>query len=165
MEALLLELITKRITEIVKSIYDNRQQFVVWDQPYVYEDLNKPHTNLVLNISDIEECKVYSVEKLLTHKCFQSFKKCYGCPIKIERHIITMQPTIQTIDDTLQYITASTWAKKFSVFLDGTLFNFPNKTLSVHFINSNEYVIHVCDKNKNGKLTLLYYQLRDYLEQ
>lgn len=165
MEHLFLDYIKEKITHIIDTRYSNRNSIIVWNDPYVYEDLDQPTINLRIDNEDTSECRVYSVAHLLQHDVFHSFKSAFGCPIRISGYTITLEPILNEFDNIIDYLEVHLVSKdnsKISIYLDGNLFNYPNKLISLNFINKNEYVIHLYDKDIDNKKTFINYIFKDY---
>lgn len=160
MDILFFKLIKERINDIFINSYNNRQRFIIWDKPYIYEDLTKPHTNITLELDETREFRAYSVQKILSQqKCI---KKYYNCPIKIDGYVLSVEPMVTCFEDHIKCISAHLWTQKITVYIDGLLFNVPNMVLSMNFINYDEYVVHICSKDETGKLTILHHLFKHY---
>lgn len=140
--------IVKNFIQFIKDKLDTPFQLpALYDDPFIFEDADPPFS-LSLDIDPEKEYIAYQAEKIYKHPEFQRFMQAYN--LQIAKHKLQIREAALLDNIQVNHYNLHMPFHKTIVKIKGL----SHRDVSLNFINSKEWVLHVYDKN-----TLLYYFL------
>ena len=158
-----LQLISEKMqTTISNYKYSYGQNIILWDQPYIYEDVSD--NSLHITPGNESESIAYKVDIVCQQEEFIQELNKFKLKPKIYKHLIYIpydisedQSEFENILKLTEHIKiihhTSSYAAfpKLSIKLDGKLLLRPDREYWINFINTKEYVVHVYQVDPRGK--------------
>ena len=151
--------------------YSYNQTLVLWDSRYIYEDVDT--FELFDNYDNKKEYIVHDIKKIADTDAFKRFCDTPYFTLNIEydrnNYKILVNPFLfkheeaENIQKIMSQIKIHFHTnEKMSAFIEGKLFNRPDRLFSFNFINNKEYVVHVYEVEETGKRgDMLFYVFQD----